>query len=176
MKYLFASDIHGSVADMRRLVDIIKEEKPDKAIFLGDFCGIGDTADMCEAFRNIKCKLSYVRGNCDDSGKLLLYGVRASTTELTESIAGRKIFCCHGYQYDRYLLPDGLKRGDIFVYGHLHVPSIEEKDGIIVVNDGSMARPRGGFEKTYAIIDDDGAYIKDAGCGFVIFRKLFLYD
>lgn len=176
MKYLFASDIHGTVSDMLRLVDIInKEEKPDKAIFLGDFCGGGDSAGMSEAFKKIKAPFSYARGNCDDE-RLFLYGINKSAAYVTETICGRKIFGCHGHINNRGNVPYCLGKGDIFIYGHLHTPFIEEEKGIIFVNDGSMARPRGGAEKTYVVIDDNGIYIKDAGHGGVLERRLFSDD
>lgn len=173
MKYLFASDVHGSVADMRRLLEIIEEEKPDKSVFLGDFFGYGSYIEMSELFRRLGGKFTYVEGNCD--GGLHLYGVRASARSVTLNIGGRSVFCCHGHLFSPSDSRDMLDDGDIFIYGHLHTPFIEEQNGITVVNDGSMARPRGGFPKTYAIIDDDGVCIKDED-GAEIMRKLFLYD
>lgn len=175
MKYLFASDVHGSVNDMYNLVDIIAKERPDKAVFLGDFCGGADSAEMSDAIKSINAPFTYVRGNCDD-GRLFLYGIFGSVSNTVEIIGERRIFCCHGHLNNRGNLPDFLTKGDIFVYGHLHTPFIEEENGIIFVNDGSMARPRGGAEKTYVVIDDRGIYIKDAGHGGILERKLFSDD
>ena len=165
MKFLFASDVHGSVYDMFRLAERISEEKPDKAIFLGDFCGRSEGKLFREAVEKIACPILYVDGNCDDDETLARYGLSSVGIEYVDYAFGRRIYCTHGHIKNRFYPPDYLVDGDVFCYGHLHTPFIEKQNGVWYVNCGSMARPRGGKEKTYAVIEDGVAYIRDGEYG-----------
>lgn len=44
---------------------------------------------------------------------------------------------------------------DIAVYGHTHIPFTEEFSGIVALNPGSPARPRGHSESGFAVIELD---------------------
>ena len=46
MKLLFASDIHGSLFFLNKLVEAIDKEKPDKIILLGDLLYHGPRNDL----------------------------------------------------------------------------------------------------------------------------------
>ena len=46
MKLLIASDIHGSAFWCEKLMDIMKQEKPDKLILLGDLLYHGPRNDL----------------------------------------------------------------------------------------------------------------------------------
>ena len=48
MKYLIASDIHGSAYWAERLVAAIESEQPDRIVLLGD-CSITVRATTCRA-------------------------------------------------------------------------------------------------------------------------------
>lgn len=165
MKFLFASDVHGSVFDMNLLAERIAEEKPDKAIFLGDFCGRSEGKLFRKAVEKIAAPIIYVDGNCDDDATLARYGFSSGGIEHVDYAFGRRIYCTHGHIRNRFRVPDYLTEGDVFCYGHLHTPFIEKQDGIWFVNCGSMARPRGGREKTYAVIEDGVARIKEGEYG-----------
>lgn len=173
MKYLFASDVHGSVPAMKLLSERIAAEKPDAAVFLGDFCGRGEIAAMKRAVAEVSAPIHYISGNCDDDFYIEAYGLKDEGRYFVDVLGERRIYACHGHIHNRSRLPDFLCSGDIFVYGHLHTPFIVEEGGIIFVNDGSMARPRGGAVKTYVIIDDEGIYIKDGEYGEILEKKLF---
>ena len=42
-------------------------------------------------------------------------------------------------------------------FGHIHVPVLEELDGVLLVNPGSLAFPRQrGRRPSYAVLDTDG--------------------
>ncbi|MBR1747603.1 MAG: YfcE family phosphodiesterase [Clostridia bacterium] len=165
MKYLFASDVHGSVFDMYTLAERIGQEKPDKVVFLGDFCGRGEPKLFREAVEKIKAPIVYVDGNCDEDYALERYGLASVGIEYVDYAFGRRIYCTHGHIKNRLNPPDYLTEGDLFVYGHLHVPFIEKQDGVWYLNCGSMARPRGSSVKTYAVVEDGVARIKDGEYG-----------
>lgn len=165
MKFLFASDVHGSVFDMNLLAERISEEKPDKAIFLGDFCGRSEGKLFRKAVEKITAPILYVDGNCDDDETLSKYGLESMGFEHVDYAFGRRIYCTHGHIKNRFCPPDYLTDGDLFCYGHLHTPFIEKQNGIWFINCGSMARPRGGAQKTYAVVEDGVARIKEGEFG-----------
>jgi putative phosphoesterase len=85
--------------------------------------------------------------------------------ELCFPVLGHRIYVAHGH---RHGVHGGTKRlvkrarelgADIAVYGHIHVPDYGEEDGVLVINPGSVAKPRQeGWRKSYAVmtIDEDG--------------------
>ena len=168
MKIVFASDVHGSLYAMNDLTERIAEEKPDKAIFVGDFCGFGNAEKFRSLVKKITCPIVYVEGNCDHDDVLSSYGLESGRTSHIEILGDRRVFITHGHIYNRSRVPDYLTDGDVFVYGHLHKPFIIKEKGIIFVNDGSMARPREGSKPTYAVLTDEKVYIKDGKYGEIL--------
>ncbi len=162
MKILFASDIHGSYGDMSVLLDRIFDEKPDFVIFLGDFCGYGENLIFGELFGQMRAPYAYVKGNCDGRETLRMHGIPDNTLTCVEKYGDRNVFATHGHIYSPYNLPVGMRDGDIFVSGHTHYPTFYVKDGINILNPGSMARPRGTDKKTYAVIEGNKVRIKDS--------------
>ncbi|MNC67434.1 Phosphodiesterase YfcE [compost metagenome] len=73
---------------------------------------------------------------------------------------GRRIFVTHGHVYDMDHLP-ALRQGDVFIQGHTHIPVAETRDGVYVINPGSIALPKGGFPNSYGVLDYHHFYIKD---------------
>lgn len=160
-KILLTSDSHGNTS---LLLSIIKTEKPDFFIHLGD---LEDLKSRVEKELDISHKpCIFIRGNCDYS----------SQGELKENavfhFCGHRFYCCHGhfervnYGVDTLSYIACEKNCDIALYGHTHIPHDEfvqlpfRGPLIHVINPGSIARPRGGSSKSYAIIKikDDGAY------------------
>ena len=54
-----------------------------------------------------------------------------------------------------------MKEGDVLLHGHTHVLRAEEKDGIIILNPGSVSIPKEGNPPTYAIYEDGVFSIRD---------------
>jgi putative phosphoesterase len=47
-----------------------------------------------------------------------------------------------------------LLPGDIFLSGHTHIPTAKKENGIVYGNPGSISLPKGGYPKSYAILDE----------------------
>ena len=90
----------------------------------------------------ISAALYAVRGNCDFSS---LY-----PAEALEVFEHNLIFFCHGHHYGvKYTLDDFARavkdRGAaIGLFGHTHLPTLEERDGVTLFNPGSIGAPRFG--------------------------------
>ena len=73
----------------------------------------------------------------------------------------------HGHHLDLY---NG--KPNIIMSGHTHIPVLEEKDGIIYLNPGSITIPKGGFPRSYATMDENEIVVYDLDKN-VIFRRNF---
>lgn len=168
MKILFASDIHGSFSDMEELIERIREERPSFIMFLGDFCGYAENLIFGESMGKLTVPYAYVRGNCDSPSVLSAFGFNPEAYVCTEKSGERYVYGTHGHIYNCVNPVPTVKKGDIFVCGHTHVPALFYKDGVVMVNCGSMARPRSPYGKTYAVADEHAVYIKDGMTGATI--------
>ncbi len=127
------SDTHHDNSSIREVLSSI--ENADVLIHLGD--NVIDALFLKERFKG---ESYYVKGNCD--------GWNSAPKELLIDIKGIKIFATHGDGYgvkisDTMLLVEAKERGaDIALYGHTHIPTVEEKQGIWVINPGSPSLPR----------------------------------
>ncbi len=129
MRVAILSDTHGNWALAVRSLDLYGGA--DCVIHLGDTT---DDAELIEL--SLGRKLHIVAGNCDKGGKY--------PGAITLQMEGKRFFICHG---DRFHVKAGIadlyrkaqhEGADIVLYGHTHIPSIEEINGILFINPGSM--------------------------------------
>ena len=75
----------------------------------------------------------------------------------TATIAGRKILITHGDRYGvktglNHLVKKGLaERADIVLFGHTHQALVQQTDGVLLVNPGTL-QPRA-VNQSYAILE-----------------------
>lgn len=177
MKYMFASDIHGSQYYCKKMLDAYREEKVDRLILLGDLLYHGPRNDLPKEYapkqviamlNEVKEELYVVRGNCDAEvdQMVLQFPIMADYCILMDG--ERTIYASHGHVYNEENLPP-MKKGDIFVHGHTHVLRAEKKEEYTILNPGSVSIPKEGNIPTYAILEDglfsirgfDGEIVKE---------------
>lgn len=73
---------------------------------------------------------------------------------------GRKIYATHGHGFSIDHLP-ALAPQDVFIQGHTHLPVAEVKDGINVLNPGSIALPKENNPNSYGVLENGEFSIKD---------------
>ena len=143
MRLAFFSDSHGDVTALRSAMEAaMLHGRVDAFAFLGD--GIHDFLDLRSFIKkhNPLAVTHAVRGN-NDPAMLDL------KEELVVSFAGFWIFLTHGHRQrvkltDRLLLEDARDRQcRIALFGHTHRAFLEEKDGVLLMNPGSVAIPAG---------------------------------
>ena len=78
-------------------------------------------------------------------------------------IGGKRFFVTHGDMYsvnwgiDRLCYRGAEVLADVCVYGHTHIPLIDNYNGMIIMNPGSLSSPRGGSTYSYGIVKiEDG--------------------
>ena len=159
MKILVFADIHGSLNGMNSVLRIFSAEQADKVVFCGDlFCGWSSTEkQIAEMAQSLDAVLYFVRGNNDRQTFDSLIGGLEDNAVMYHF--GRTLFFTHGHRYNGFNVPPILKQGDAVVFGHTHVGSLTKRNGLFVLNVGSIARPRDGTP-CYLVLDEVGATMK----------------
>ena len=155
MKWLIASDIHGSAKWCRALLDLWDREGAGRLLLLGDILYHGPRNDLPDAYapKEVTAMLNArrdgilcVRGNCEaEVDQMMLdFPVLADYALLAEG--ERLIFATHGHIFHNGRLPP-LRRGDVLLHGHTHVPACEEHEEYVYLNPGSVAIPKEGSQR-----------------------------
>ena len=170
MKLFIASDIHGSAYYCRLMLEAYKSSGADYLVLLGDILYHGPRNDLpanyapkkvIELLNGIADKLICVRGNCESEvdQMVLNFPITSDTALLYDGEAKLTLFMSHGHKYNPEDLPP-LSEKTVFLYGHTHVLKIEEKDGVICLNPGSVSLPKQNNPKSYAIYENGNFEIK----------------
>ena len=174
MKLLIASDIHGSLSAARNVVEVFEKENANYLVLLGDLMYHGprnslpyeyNPAGVAQLLNTVKDKVIAVRGNCDSEVDQMLFDFPITAEYQNIPLQRGKLFATHGHIYDPTPnlteLPKSISSGDIFAFGHVHLPILEMNTaGILVLNPGSAALPKEDHPPTYATIDNDKVEIK----------------
>lgn len=185
MKYMIASDIHGSAYYCKKMLEAYDREQARKLVILGDILYHGPRNDLpleyapktvIPLLNERKEEILAVRGNCDAEvdQMVLEFPIMADYAVLNLG-NGRMVYLSHGHVYHEGNLPP-MKLGDVFMQGHTHVLRAEEKAGIIYLNPGSVSIPKEGNPPTYAVLEEiTNSTIEDenTGCGYVFTIKTF---
>ncbi len=167
MKILVASDIHGSFYYCKRLVDAYKASGAEKMLLLGDILYHGPRNDLpkdyspkkvIELLNSIKDEILCVRGNCDTEVDQMVLDFNILADYAVVYDGNGMIFATHGHVFNENNLP-ALKRGDVLLHGHTHIPTNKSlAGGITLLNPGSVSIPKEGSKHGYMIIEN-GEYI-----------------
>ncbi len=169
MKYLIASDIHGSAYFCEKLLTSYKKEKADKLLLLGDILYHGPRNDLPKDYNPKKViallneqkqHILCVRGNCDTEvdQMVLEFPVLADYAFLSDGKC--LIYATHGHNYNENNLPP-LHKGDILLCGHTHVPKCTEHEDYIYMNPGSASIPKENSWHGYMIYENGSFIWKD---------------
>jgi phosphoesterase, MJ0936 family len=152
-RFAVISDTHGNEYSALRAIQAAGDF--DAVIHLGDYAADAET--ICEKLGK---PLYAVLGNCD-----FVHPPKGDFgNEYVLEAEGARILLVHGHRHgiDVYSSFDARQRAldlhcDALLYGHTHIPEVAMKDGILVMNPGSPARPRGGSRPSCGLlIVEDG--------------------
>ena len=186
MKWLIASDLHGSLTGWKRLKEAFEREKAERMLLLGDLFYHGPYAGPPEGYapaalagelNGMKEVLFSVRGNTDSEAVQQMLEFPVLAEYLLLPVGDRLVFATHGHIWREEHLPP-LKAGDILLAGHTHIPACRTVGGILYLNPGSAALPLGGSEAGYMTLEDGVFRFKTmdgketlAGSAEELFRK-----
>lgn len=150
-KILIVSDSHGRDKNLQQAIQNMGSYL-DRMIHLGD-----SQHDPERLTGMVDCPVEMVRGNCDGLSRL-------PGTKLVD-LGPHKAMITHGHLYGGSVGIPQMKSmarengADIVMFGHTHIPMLEQEDGMTVLNPGSISQPRqDGRRPTYMVmtIEDDG--------------------
>ena len=162
MKYMIASDIHGSAFYCKQLLEAYEREGADRLLLLGDILYHGPRNDLPKEYapkeviamlNNMKQEILCVRGNCDTEVDQMVLEFPILAEYALISNGTRMIFVTHGHKMNKDN-PPMLKAGDILLNGHFHVPACEEVGEFIYMNPGSVSIPKENSAHSYMIMED----------------------
>ena len=134
------SDTHG---DLSRLPAALEKAGPlDSFVHLGDY---GGDAKQIAALLPVPYRA--VRGNCDVSGRL----PRQAVVEI--ETASLLLLHGDGYAgtYQLALLAEEQRCAAV-LFGHTHTPLLSAQGAVLILNPGSLSRPRYGSAPSFAVL------------------------
>lgn len=165
MRIMFISDIHGIKKNLPLIHEKYNEYHCEKLVVLGDLYYTNwmnkgredyDPEYVRDFLESFKTRLICVRGNCD-SEEDLKYG-SFPIEELTKVLDKPLLYITHGHLYNE---TNWNKANSILVFGHYHIPFIEEKDSNIYINPGSISLPKENYKPSFMVWDEKTFTIYD---------------
>ncbi len=163
MKLMIASDLHGSAEYTRKLLLHFDALGCEKLVLLGDLLYHGARNDLPAGYapkeviallNPMADKILAVRGNCDSEVDQMVmeFPIMAPYSQI---LAGKRtVFLTHGHIHAPEN-PPRLPKGALFLSGHTHVPTFEERDGVIYANPGSVSIPKNQSERGFFVLDTE---------------------
>ena len=169
MKWMIASDLHGSAYYCRQLLDCFALEGAERLILLGDLLYHGPRNDLPRDYapkevisllNGVKNRLFCVRGNCDTEVDQMVLDFPIMADYAIFPVEDRLMYVTHGHVFNLDNLPP-IQPGDLLLHGHTHVPSWRPfGQQNVYLNPGSVSIPKEGNIPTYAILEDGIFIIK----------------
>jgi len=162
MKLMIASDLHGSAYYTNLLLEAYEREKADKLLLLGDILYHGprnplpegyNPKEVAQKLNDMKQEILCVRGNCDSDVDQMVLEFPIMAEYCLLFAEGATVFATHGHVFNEQKLPM-LKKGDILLHGHTHVPVCRKHEGYTYVNPGSVSLPKEGSAHGYMTIEN----------------------
>lgn len=162
MKWMIASDIHGSAFYCEQLTAAFVREGADRLLLLGDLLYHGPRNALPEGYapqrvaellNGLKNRIFCVRGNCEAEVDQLLLSFPIQAEYCLLESSGALVFATHGHVYNREN-PPALGAGDVLLHGHLHVPMKEkQREGWYYLNPGSVSIPKENSPHSYMTLE-----------------------
>lgn len=168
MKYMIASDIHGSAYYCRRLLERFEEEKAGRLVLLGDILYHGPRNDLPREYcpkeviallNQYKGRILAVRGNCDTEVDQMVLEFPIMAEYAVIDTGKVLVYLTHGHKLGPAELQPAT--GNLLLCGHTHVPACEDHGTYTYLNPGSVSIPKNGSPNSYMILEDGTFAWKD---------------
>ncbi len=182
MKWMIASDLHGSAYYCRKMLEAFEREGADRLFLLGDLLYHGPRNDLPREYapkevipllNGKKEKLLCVRGNCDAEVDQMVLEFPVLADYAVLPVGQRLIYATHGHIYHVKNLPP-LAPGDVLLHGHTHVPAWTEfGQGNLYLNPGSVSIPKEDSPHSYMTLEGNTMQWKELESS-AVFHELSL--
>lgn len=169
MKFLIASDIHGSAYWCRELIKKYSEEKADRLVLLGDVLYHGPRNDLPREYapkeviamlNPMKNDIYCVRGNCEAEVDQMVLEFPVLADYAILDLGKTAVYMTHGHIYNEGNLPP-MRDGDILLHGHTHVSKCVEHEHYVYMNPGSVSIPKENSHHGYMTLENGVFLWKD---------------
>ncbi len=170
MKWLIASDIHGSAYWCEKLIHAWHNEQADRMLLLGDILYHGprnelpkeyNPKDTIRMLSELDGSILCVRGNCDAEVDQMVLPFPILSEHAFIPVGNHLMFVTHGHKYNSSNLPP-LHYGDILLHGHTHIPEcVQSSQGIWIINPGSVSIPKANSWNGYVLYENQSFIWKD---------------
>ncbi len=167
-KLMVISDIHGSIGQLKKAIDIFDKGGYTSLVILGDLYYHGPRNPLPEKYspkeryellNQYKDKIYCVKGNCDSEVDQMVSEFKLNDS-LSLSFNDITIYCDHGHKYGPDNPPKGLY--NVYLFGHYHVIHHRLHKGMYLLSPGSISLPK----------DDNYAYLSICENGEVKFNDI----
>ena len=182
MKWMIASDLHGSAYYCRKMLEAFEREGADRLFLLGDLLYHGPRNDLPREYapkevipllNGKKEKLLCVRGNCDAEVDQMVLEFPVLADYAVLPVGQRLIYATHGHIYHVKNLPP-LAPGDVLLHGHTHVPAWTKfGQGNLYMNPGSVSIPKENSPHSYMTLEGNTMQWKELESS-AVFHELAL--
>ena len=182
MKWMIASDLHGSAYYCRKMLEAFEREGADRLFLLGDLLYHGPRNDLPREYapkevipllNGKKEKLLCVRGNCDAEVDQMVLEFPVLADYAVLPVGQRLIYATHGHIYHVKNLPP-LAPGDVLLHGHTHVPAWTEfGQENLYLNPGSVSIPKENSPHSYMTLEGNTMQWKELESSAVFHELTF---
>ena len=158
MKVLVISDTHRRLQNAESLLNrLINQGGLDAVVHCGDH--IDDARSLEKKFPNLAFYM--VPGNCDFEGM-------GSGTSLFTEIGGVPTLITHGHKHhvkygtEELVIDAQAYEAKLVLFGHSHIAYKVKKEGILLLNPGSLSEPRDTMYPSFALLDLEMGEVKNA--------------
>lgn len=146
MNYLIVSDTHGNIENLEMVIDFCGTQISG-IIHCGD--GVRDIAAITMKRISIPSYYS-VKGNMDANSNAPLIA--------TLGIDNKKILVFHGHTVNIETILDDTavmakkEQAQVVLFGHTHIPLYKRCNGVLIINPGSLGKPRACWGPSFCIL------------------------
>ncbi len=176
MKWMVASDIHGSAYYCEKMLNAYRESGSEKLVILGDILYHGPRNDLPKDYapkkviamlNEVADELLCVRGNCEAEVDQMVLNFPVMAEYAVFYIGDTMYFATHGHKFNKDN-PPCLKEGDVLLHGHTHVVADElctakgpkGEYTCRYINPGSVSIPKENTGHGYVILTENGVEFK----------------
>lgn len=176
MKWMVASDIHGSAYYCEKMLAAYRMSGAEKLVLLGDLLYHGPRNDLPKDYapkkviamlNEVADELLCVRGNCEAEVDQMVLNFPVMAEYAVFYVGDTMYFATHGHKFNKEN-PPCLKEGDVLLCGHTHVVA----DALCTamgpkgeytyryLNPGSVSIPKENTGHGYLLLTEDGVKYK----------------
>lgn len=163
--YFVISDIHGCITRLQMSINKFEQSSCKYLLILGDILNHGPRNPLVDEYNPKACiellnlyrnKIIAVRGNCDSEVDQMVLKFPMMADLSVIHLGDRRVIASHGHLYDPLANDGFFAEGDIYLFGHTHVPMAKNCQGKILLNPGSITLPKENNAQSFAILSNQG--------------------